>query len=284
MKKLFSRASILIVTLIMISSLQGCTKEAKEEAVKKDVLWSFKAGGSIQSSPVIFENDIIFGSNDKKIYSVDLSTQEEKWKFESDGLVNSTPIIDENNLVVVSQTTCYLLDAKTGKEIWKYEGGGDGAQIDIYDYHSASPIIYKDLVIFTSKSGTIYGLNKADGKVKWQYTGEGTSEVRTTPSIQDNIMVFVDIKGNCYAMDLETQKTIWTKSIGVDYIHEAFSYNGYAYFMGRDCKLVAFDIKDGTEKWSYNDSVGSWLTAEIIVKDDMLYVGGSDNFKVLTFK
>lgn len=285
MKNLFSKATILIFSFVIVLSMQSCSKETKKESetAKKDVLWSFKTSGAILSTPVFYENDIIFGNSNKSIYSIDLNTQEEKWKFETDSAINSTLTLDGNNVLFSSQSTCYLVDAKTGKEVWKF-ASKDTSLIDVYDLKSPAPILYKDLAIFQTKGGTIYGLNKLDGSVAWEYKAEGSDEVRTTPSIQDNILCFGDVKGNVYAMNLDTQKTIWSKSIGTQYVHAALTHKDYAYFAGRDCRVVAFDLKSGEEKWSYKDPIASWLTADMEVRDDVLYVPGSDNLIVTALK
>lgn len=58
----------MVLLLMMIPFIQGCSNTADEIT---SALWSFKTNGSILASPVIYENNIIFGSNDKNLYSVD---------------------------------------------------------------------------------------------------------------------------------------------------------------------------------------------------------------------
>ncbi|SHJ14390.1 Outer membrane protein assembly factor BamB, contains PQQ-like beta-propeller repeat [Clostridium cavendishii DSM 21758] len=280
MKNLLGKMSILVLSFVAILFLQGCSKDSS-----KDILWSFKTDAAIMSSPVILDNNIIFGNNAKTVYSVDLKTHEEKWKFKTDNIINSDIVISEKNVIVSTPNTCYLLDASTGKEIWHYTSKLDVKErIDTYDYHSPAAVNYKDLIIFTSKAGTIYGINKTDGKLVWEYKESNCSEITTTPSLQGDVLCFGDSKGNCFAMDLNTQKTILNKSMGSKMVHASFIYKDYVYFSGRDAKMVAYSLKDGSEKWSFSDEEGSWLTADMIVKDDIIYVGGSDNHKVYSFK
>lgn len=282
MKKGFLKTIGLILCLAMIFLIQGCGNNKKIS--DEDVLWKFKVG-NISSSPVIFDNSIIFGSDDKSIYSIDLETHEKKWSFESDEIINSNPIIDNKNVIFVTQSNCYALDATTGKEIWKYESNNSGKEkIDVYDFHSASPIIYKDLIIFINRGGSIYGINKSNGNKEWEYKADGCGDIMANPGIQDNILCFADVNGNCYAMDLDNQKTLWSTNIGSEKVHVSFAYKDYAYFAGRNKNVVAFDLKTGSKKWSYEDPQGSWMTGDILAKDDIIYIGGSDNHKMLSFK
>lgn len=292
MRKKLIKSVILFLAILTIPVMQGCSDKKDKsdnqlvvkEVTKDDMLWSFETGGAILSSPVKFENNLIFGSSDNKLYSLDVDTHQEKWSFQSDGIINNTPIINENTVIFSTQTTCYLLDATTGKEIWNYKSNSVGKDgINKYDYHSPSPIIYNDLVVFPTVSGTMYGLNIANGNMQWEYKAEGSSDIRTTPAIQGDTLCFGDLKGQCYAMDLKTQKTLWQKSIGTDVVHSVSVSNDKAYFAGRDVQVVAFDLKDGTRVWHDVDNMASWLTGESLVHDDVLYVGGSDNHKTTAY-
>ncbi|MEG0295320.1 MAG: PQQ-binding-like beta-propeller repeat protein [Clostridium sp.] len=286
MNKILVKSIITMLSCVMVVGLQGCGSkdEASEAEVNSKIAWSFKVQGTISSSPVSYENDIIFGSNNKNLYSVDSTTHEEKWTFASDSSIDTTPIVDGDSIIFTNQTSCYAVDAKSGQELWKYaSGASETKKVDQWDIHAPSPILYKDLVIFPSQSGTIYAINKGDGSLAWEYAAPGVSEIRSTPSIQENKMSFGDIKGNCYVIDLDTQSTIMQKSLGTNIVTSSLIYKDYVYFAGRDTKIVAYNLNDGSEKWSHTDSMGSWYTADIIAKDDVIYVGGSDNLKLQAF-
>ncbi len=56
--------------------------------------WRFKSGGTIFSDPVIAGDEIVFGSGDHKLYSVDRSTGKLKWQYTTSGRINSAPFYD----------------------------------------------------------------------------------------------------------------------------------------------------------------------------------------------
>lgn len=282
MKKVFSKSILIILSLLLLFSLKGCSES--KELSKDSIIWTFKADASIVSTPVILNNDIIFGSKDKKLYSVNLDTHEKNWSFESNGTIKSNPLIDGENVIFTTESTCYLLNANDGRKIWSYNTGDSSIDtIDGYDFYSPSPTIYKNLIIYQHKNGTIYAINKDNGSLAWKYKDSECSEVIASPVIKDNLILFADIKGNCFVMNLDNQSIVWKNSIGSSIVHSVYVYNDLAYFCGRDKKLVAFNLKDGSEKWKYTDADGSWITSNIIIDNDILYVGGSDNHKVLSF-
>ena len=65
---------------------------------KTPLKWKFETGGSIHSSPTIFEGLVYFGSWDNHLYALDVKTGELKWKFETEGSVNSSPTISEDSV------------------------------------------------------------------------------------------------------------------------------------------------------------------------------------------
>lgn len=286
MKKIFIRASLLIVPFIVISLMQGCSKKqesTQNEVAGIDILWNFKTGSSISSSPVKYENNIIVGSSDEKLYSIDLATQEENWSFKGNGPITNTPIVDGNIIIFSSYTTCYAVDGVTGEEIWKISvDGAPKESVRGYSYHAPSPLIYKDLVILPTSSGNIYGVNKTNGTKVWEYRGEESSDIIATPSIQDNIMCFADVKGKAYAMNLDTQETIWSKLHG-EVVHSSLIYKDYVYFSGRSCSIGAYSLNDGSSKWSYTDKAASWITGDIIANDDKVYISTSDSHQIVSF-
>lgn len=279
MRKKLAKTLFLALSLVTLLSTTSCSQPT--EPLPEGIIWSFETGDSILSSPVIFNESIIFGSNDQNLYSVDLNSHQENWKFDSNEVINSTPLMDANSVIFTTPSTCYALNAETGEELWHYTLDETPlAPFDRFDYHSPSPLLYKDLVIFTSQSGDIYGLNRLDGSVAWKYRAENTFEIRSTPFIEGDILCFGDSEGNCVAVDLTTQTTLWKADIGRNLIHASFIYKDYAYFSGRDTVMAAFNLSDGSEKWIHTDPVRSWFTADIIVQDDILYVPGSDNFEI----
>ena len=80
--------------------------------------WSLKISHSIQSSPAIYENAIIFGSDDGYIYSLDAKNKNLNWSFYAENWVVSSPSILDGKVFVGSYNgKMYCLDAKTGRMI-----------------------------------------------------------------------------------------------------------------------------------------------------------------------
>jgi len=98
------------------------------------LLWSFKAGSAIKSSPVICGENIYIGSNDGYLYSI---TKEGKlnWKYNCETSVEASPLYLNGIIYVGSlEGNLYAIDSKSGKLKWKYitEGQISGPSSWVY--------------------------------------------------------------------------------------------------------------------------------------------------------
>jgi outer membrane protein assembly factor BamB len=91
------------------------------------VQWVFTCKAGIHSSPIVYGDNVFFGSDDGQVYAVNQSTGEPAWFFAPgltvDGVRNyaTTPIVSD--LVVLNRTvyfgangTIYALDAQTSEK------------------------------------------------------------------------------------------------------------------------------------------------------------------------
>lgn len=112
--------------------------------------WRFRTSGPIISTPVIYDNLLIFGSADKSLYAIDTYSSREKWRFNTEQPIVSSPVIHNDKVYFGGiDKRLYCLDAKTGKEVWKFE-----AEREII----STPCIVGDMIIFGSIDHKVYAL------------------------------------------------------------------------------------------------------------------------------
>ena len=60
-------------------------RDKKIHAIKRvsgDSLWTYKTGGRVESSPILFTDGLVCGSSDGRLYALDLMTGKEIWKID----------------------------------------------------------------------------------------------------------------------------------------------------------------------------------------------------------
>src|ERR1035441_1153553 len=88
------------------------------------LVWTFKAGGPVKSSPAIVGDRVFVGSDDGNLYALALADGAKAWAFKTGGAVESSPLVLEGKVYVGSSDAfLYALEAATGKLVWKYETG-----------------------------------------------------------------------------------------------------------------------------------------------------------------
>lgn len=133
--------------------------------------WSpFTAGGKIWSTPTVHNGIAYFGSQNRRVYAVDLRDGRLLWQYETGGAVMGKPLI-ANGLVIIGSfdKKLYALDADDGEVEWTFEGG---------NWFWGGPVTDGETIFAPGMDGNLYALDfdaPAPGAVKearWQHNME----------------------------------------------------------------------------------------------------------------
>jgi outer membrane protein assembly factor BamB/tRNA A-37 threonylcarbamoyl transferase component Bud32 len=114
------------------------------------VVWRFRTGKPVISSPCLAESTVYIGSADACVYAIEMKTGRQMWKFATEGQVNSSPAVANSILYVGSvDGSIYSLDAKTGGLRWRVRTNGPVI---------SSPLIDEDVVYVGSNDRLVYAL------------------------------------------------------------------------------------------------------------------------------
>ena len=228
------------------------------------LVWQFKTGGGVRSSPTVFNGVIYVGSDDKNLYAFDAVTGKGKWRFATEGGVRSSPAVVNGVVYVGSRDkNLYAIDAVTGKEKWRFETGWD-----VF----SSPAVSNGVVYVGSKDTNLYALDAVTGKKTWRFaTG---SDVFSSPSVSNGIVYVGSRDKNLYAIDAVTGKEKWRFSTKGAVGSSPAVSNGVVYVGSDDKTLYAIDAVTGKEKWRFSakGAVGS----SPVVSNGVVYVGSDD--------
>jgi outer membrane protein assembly factor BamB len=84
-----------------------------------DIIWTFKSGGPIYSSPVVVDKSIYFGSEDGFVYSLNDEKGTLNWQFKSSLPVKSSPVYAFGSIVVANDRTIFSLNPLNGSVLWQ---------------------------------------------------------------------------------------------------------------------------------------------------------------------
>ncbi|OQA15058.1 MAG: Serine/threonine-protein kinase PknB [bacterium ADurb.Bin363] len=233
--------------------------------------WEFTMGGSVSSSPAVFEQHVYFGSSDKKLYCVQSKTGGKIWDFDTGSYTFlSSPCIKEGFVYYGSGKNLYCLDAKTGKKIWSFE--------TILGFQCSLRVV-DECVYFGSTEKKLYCLNARDGSKIWEFETGGC--VVSSPFICEGFIFVGSDDYTFYCLDAKEGKKVWEFKTGGMIKSSPCVREGYVYFGSNDKTLYCMDIKRGKKVWEFK--TGFWVSSSPYVVDGYVYFG-SDDKKIYSFE
>ncbi|WP_152966722.1 PQQ-binding-like beta-propeller repeat protein [Sporosarcina globispora] len=138
-----------------------------------------------------------------------------------------------------------------------------------------------------NKHHAIHAVNQKTGKRLWKVDAD--AQVQSSPAVSDGIVYASSIRGTLYALDAETGRMIWKKSVGTDDVKRAWMYysptieNGVvyqAYSTGSGGAMMALDARTGEVLWNA-PLAGGWIVESTpVVEDGKVYVGADGGWLI----
>ena len=188
------------------------------------------------------------------------------WKAEV-GTGYGTVSVSKGRVYTLGNTadkdTVYCLEAGTGKEVWKYTY--DCLAKDPNGYHGTrgTPTVSGELVYTVSRSGQLFCLATADGKLKWStefgkdFGGKKPTWGFSISPLVEGALVIVEPGGpgaSVVALKKETGEVVWKSGDAAAGYSSPIAYD----LKGERCVavfgakgVVGRKVSDGQELWSF---------------------------------
>lgn len=268
------------------------------------VVWKFKTGGYVLSSPAVSGDWVYVGSSDGRLYAIDRASGAERWTFSSHGPIASSPAV-HGDLVYVSSLDgkVYAIERTTGKERWAFATKGErrftapgihGAiprtelMPDPFDVFLSSPTIASNTVYIGSGDHHVYALDARTGALRWKFAARDV--IHASPAVANGLVFIGSWDRNLYALDAATGRERWRYTTGNDttiynqigIASSAAVAGGLVFVGGRDGHFHAVEALTGARKWVHDNHNG-WTIGSPAVRDGVVYFATSDGrrFKAL---
>lgn len=210
---------------------------------KGEISWR-KNYGFIQTSPILKDGYIYFGSLNGAQFKVDVSSGRKEWKFDSKSPIHSTCAVSDDKLVFGNDDGfLFCLNTSNGETVWKletkapvfstpmiddgivYAGGNDsnyyaiklsdGSILWQTNMHTkmiaGSSIFENEYVIFGCVDGNVYSLSKTDGSIKWRFRTQGV--ITSTPVISGSFVYCTSYDTYIYCLDANNGEMLWNRQL-----------------------------------------------------------------------
>lgn len=220
--------------------------EVKSLDIKPDTIeWTFSAGGTINSSPMVKDTQLVFGCDDGYVYMIDNRDGKLIWKSAAYAtLFNCSPAMDSSTIYIGGENGyMYALYRKDGSERWKYLTGASKPV-------KSSPLVYDGNVIFGNDDNKLFCLENVYGTPRWIMTA--TDRIRSSPYLYGQTIFVGSYDKAFYAVNALNGTVKWTFATPGGLIAASpVCYKGYVYFGSYDKYLYALDTLNGKPLWKY---------------------------------
>ncbi|MDK1031481.1 MAG: PQQ-binding-like beta-propeller repeat protein [Planctomycetia bacterium] len=235
------------------------------------LLWQFETGGAVESSAAIVRGRVFVGSDDGKVYALDLAEGKKLWEYQTGGSVKSSPLVIGGAVFVGSSDEhLYAIDADTGDLRWKYKTGKKilgGANWTL------SPEGNRLWILAGSYDGKLYCLDSQSGEEVWTYATSyfinGTVAVAGGKAIFggcDKVIHVVSVADGSEILAVKPE----------DYMAASAALaRNRAYVGNFATELLCVDIVSGETDWTYSGA-GSAFYSSAAVAEGKVVVGSRD--------
>lgn len=237
---------------------------------KPALLWTFETPEPIESTAAIVEDTVYVGSDDGKLYALDLATGKQKWAYATDEVAfRSSPTVADGRVFAGDEDgVMHALDAKTGKQIWSFE---TDAEI------ISSVQVVDGKAVFGSYDGHLYALAVDDGKLAWKVQAE--DRIHGTPCVLNGFAIITGCDGVLRRVRITDGEQVETIPIDSYTGASAAAHGDRVYFGTFDNQVLGVDLKAQKILWRYEDKDHEFpFLSSAAIGDDLIYIGGRDKF------
>ena len=234
-------------------------------------IWRFDAG-VVESSPLLQDGRLFFGSWDHNVYAVRASDGKLLWRYQADDEVNSAPAYAGRTVFVGTDGgRVHAIAARTGRGRWVSSAF---SRFGRREYFYATPTVAYGRVYIGNTDGTMYAFGAGTGKMLWaRHIG---TYVYTAAAVWRKRVFVGTYDGRVYALDAATGDTVWRQGApaavhGAPTVLDGLVYfascgtcgrNGSRYAKPGPFRTFALNARTGRQVWSFNDGRYSPIVAD----------------------
>jgi outer membrane protein assembly factor BamB len=252
-------------------------------SIRGRILWRYHTG-AIESSPLLVNQRLYFGSWDHHVYALDVRGRKRRprlmWKFHADDEVNSSPAYGSGVVYFGSNSgSLYAVDARTGRLRWR---ATSYARFGRREQFYATPAVAYGRVYAGNTDGTVYAFGAGTGHLLWaRHVG---TYVYTAPAVWNRKIYVGTYDGKLLALNAATGDTVWshdapaaihgapTVLAGVVYFSTCpfCGSHGSRYARSGPRGTFGLDARNGRILWRFTDGQYS----PVIADSERIYVAG----------
>jgi outer membrane protein assembly factor BamB len=270
----------LILPILLGLTLTGLASSAGADSARRlSAQWMMPLGfdpivrswnPAQRAAPVVLNNRVFVGTRLGEVWALSADSGRALWRLPVESPIEADLATDGRTLYAGSVTgTLYALDPADGRVQWRYWAAQE---------IMSAPVVYDDLLIFTTANNQVVAVRKDDGAWVWQYArgNDPSISVRGAAgvTVHEDAAYTGFSDGSVVKLAATDGRMIWQqRQVGETRIHDVDATpvvaDGLVYAVVFGSRLLALDADDGSVRWSV-PVAGHGMPA---LRDGTLYLG-----------
>jgi outer membrane protein assembly factor BamB len=235
-------------------------------------IWRFRTG-AVESSPLLLDGVLYFGTFDHKLYALNAKTEKVLWSFATGDAVKGGPAYWNGTIFTGSYDgKVYAVDADTGRQVWSSSSrGGILGSGNFY----ATPAVAYGRIFIGNTDGRVYAYGAKTGHLLWAKKTGGY--VYSSAAIADRTVYVGSYDKHLYALDAATGDVKWSFAANGEVSGAPTVMEGRVYFSTFARRTYALDEETGKSVWEFPDGRYTPLVAD----SQQTYLVGQSKLRAL---
>ena len=178
------------------------------------VRWSRELASRSESSPLILQDTLYFGSENGTVYAMNARNGSVRWRFRADGAVKGGLALSDGRLYFGDYGgRAYSIRASDGGLVWKKGTSGGRLGLSGGNFYSTPAVAY-GRVYMGNTDGRMYSFSAGDGEIAWSRSTGGyvyaSPAVAAVPGYPPTVY-FGSYSGRFYALDARSGNVSWSR-------------------------------------------------------------------------
>ena len=199
----------------------------------------------VESSPVVVDGLVYFGSTDGRLFAVAVESGEVRWAYDTGGRINASPSLYGRRVCISTYAgSVFCLDKNTGARLWSTYIKRDAFR---YESFYASPSTDGARIYTVARSGKVVALDASDGRVIWTAQVGGLGY--TTPAVADGLVFVGGFDGKLRALRATNGNELWQADTSGRILGAPFVAGNLVFFSTLEKRTYAARVSDGKIVW-----------------------------------
>jgi outer membrane protein assembly factor BamB len=263
------------VTLTGIGSATG--RVAAYRAGDGRQAWSKALPSRAESSPLLRDGKLYFGSEDGTLYALRASDGKTLWTYQAGGSIKGGPALADGILYFGDYSGhVHAVRARNGKQVWSVGTSGTRFGFGSGRFYSTAAVAF-GRVYLGNTDGRVYSFAAHSGKLAWA-TGTG-AYVYGSPAVSNvkglGPTVYIgSYDGTFYAFDARSGAVRWRTPLGYKISGSGTIVGGVVYISHLGTyATVGLDVRTGRKRFDFSDGAFNAAVAD----ERAVYLAGFAN-------